>query len=446
MQTFANDGVSDLLSTQLPQYSTNETASEPQAVSTCAKLKRKQPSQVTPPLKCTSLPSRNKLDVKPKVSRPKMTPVSKANENRLSRDDIEQISRAIISFRDQEGMEQSTVNEIIQKDAKKSEDSRKLWKFMSDSLPNLPKQKVINVCRRKFHNYEARGSWTADQDEELSALHEKYPGKWKTIGEIMSRFPEDCRDRWRNYLVCGDRMRKVRWEFEEEEKLRLVVKEYLDNYHRQYGATEADDLQLIDWQTISKMLGHTRSRLQCSLKWRAIRERYETEDEDSNTSEPLSRTQWRLDKAEKMVYLMSPNEKLQLLYAIRESGVKQISKIPWVQIKKTKNSCIKNNKLALRIAFSRLMQNVPDSEQMKLQDIVQYLISQYESSSPNEPENFRVTTPKQLKRKNSLPTLKPKRQKLKSNREKMQDASIPQPIKSPQNFISEIAENVEKSW
>ncbi|RKF73256.1 DNA-binding protein REB1 [Golovinomyces cichoracearum] len=444
MQTFTND----VFSTPVPQYSSPGTTSESQAVSTSTKNKRKQQSQVTPLLKCTSVPSRNKPDgksiteysqptirknstvpVKPKISPPKVAPVSKANENRLSREDIELISRAIISFRDQEGMEQSTVNEIIQKDAKKSEDSRMLWKFVSDSLPHLPKQKVINFCRRKFHNYEARGSWTADQDEELSALHEKYPGKWKKIGEIMSRFPEDCRDRWRNYLVCGDRMRKVRWEFEEEEKLRLVVKEYLDNYHSQYGATEVDDLQLIDWQTISRMLGHTRSRLQCSLKWRAIRERYETDNEDSNNSEPLSRTQWRLDKAEKVVYLMSPNEKLQLLYAIRESGVKQISKIPWVQIKKTKNSCIKSNKLALRIAFSRLMQNVPNSEKMKLQEIVQYLINQYESSSPNEPENFRATTPKQLKRKNSLPTPKPqKKQKLKSTQDELQDANSPPPI------------------
>ncbi|POS82237.1 hypothetical protein EPUL_006754 [Erysiphe pulchra] len=353
-----------------------------------------------------------------KTSNSKATPVASGRAKILSNHDTVRIIEAVDLFKSQNNMEQREINEIIQKDAKKNEDARKLWKFIRERLPSLPNQKVINACRRKFHNFESRGSWTANQDQELAAVYEQYPGKWKTIGEIMNRFPEDCRDRWRNYGVCGGQMKTITWEFEEEERLRCIVREYLDNYRRNHDMTNVDELEIIDWPTISKMMGYTRSRLQCSTKWKVIRDRYETEDEDMNTSESLPATPWRLKKAERVVSHMSPHEKLLFLIGIRESGVKQLVKVPWVQIKR-KNVGITSNKLELRLAFSRLRENVPNSDKMKLQDIVQHLIDIYEKALPNEPESFILSSPKALKRKNSSspstegPKKKAKKTKLK---------------------------------
>lgn len=335
-----------------------------------------------------------------KSSNSRATTVVSGRARLLTNHDTEKIIEAIDLFKSQNNLEQHEINEIIQKDAKKNEDARNLWKFIRERLPTLPKQNVINACRRKFHNFEARGSWTARQDEELVAIYDQYPGKWKTIGEIMNRFPEDCRDRWRNYLVCGSQMKTITWGFEEEERLRCIVEEYLDNYRKNHDTTNMDEQEIIDWPTISKMMGHTRSRLQCSTKWKVIRERYETDDEDKRISESLPATPWRLKKAEKVVSHMSPQEKLLILRGIQESCVKQLIKIPWVQIKR-KNIGITSNKLELRLAFSRLREKVPNSEEMKLQDIVQYLIDVFEKALPNEPENFILSSPKVLKRRNT---------------------------------------------
>lgn len=329
----------------------------------------------------------------------KATPVSSMKAKLLTNYDLEKIFEAVNLFKKENKLEQREINDIIQKDAKKNEDARNLWKFLREKLPNLPKQNVINACRRKFHNFEVRGSWTASQDEELAAVHEQYPGKWKMIGEIMNRFPEDCRDRWRNYLICGSQKKTIYWEFEEEKKLRSIVSEYLDNYRRNHGLTDVNELEVIDWPTISKMMGYTRSRLQCSTKWKVIKERYETGDDDMETSDPLSAAPWRLKKAEKVVSDLVPLQKLLLLRAIRECGVKQVKKVPWVQIGK-QNTGLACNKLELRLAFSRLREKVPNCDQMKLQDIVQYLIDAFEKSYPNEPENFHLSGPKVLKRKN----------------------------------------------
>ncbi|RKF64588.1 DNA-binding protein REB1 [Erysiphe neolycopersici] len=335
-----------------------------------------------------------------KTSNSKATRAASGRIKFLTDHDTERIIEAVNLFRSQNNLEQFEINEIVQKDAKKNKDAQSLWKFIRERLPTLPKQNVINACRRKFHNFEARGSWTASQDEELVAVYEQYPGKWKTIGEIINRFPEDCRDRWRNYLVCGSQKKTITWGFEEEERLRCIVGEYLDNYRRNHDTTNVDELEIIDWPTISKMMGYTRSRLQCSTKWKVIRDRYDTDDEDMKTSESLPATPWRLRKAERVVSHMSPQEKLLFLLGMRESCAKQLIKVPWVEIKR-KNIGITCNKLELRLAFSRLREKVPNNDKMNLQDIVQYLIDVYEKALPNEPENFILSSPKVLKRKNT---------------------------------------------
>ncbi|KAI0994687.1 hypothetical protein K3495_g13494 [Podosphaera aphanis] len=356
---------------------------------------------------------------------------------RISNEDIKIITNVIASYREQKNIPQNELNQIIQKDANKSQDSRELWSFVHDHIPTIPKQKLINICRRKFHNFEARGAWTPSQDEELSAVHEMYPGKWKKIGEILNRFPQDCRDRWRNYLVCGEKMRKDTWELKEEKMLRRAVNEFLDNYHKKYGVTDVDDNSLIDWQTISKMMGHSRSRLQCSMKWRSIKDRYESDGEHPNETTPLSRTPWRLEGAEEKVRGLTPEEKLRLLHAIREYDVKRESKIPWLQFQK-QNTGVVGSKLELRVIFNNLKQSVPNHETMKLKDIVQYLIDTIESSILIESDKKsqlaskkarkEKSSSKRSKRKTSNATVSPAR------------ASSPQPISLTPSKKAEKAE------
>ena len=50
--------------------------------------------------------------------------------------------------------------------------------------------------------------------------------KWKEISKSLERFPEGCRDRWRE-LKLGASRQSGRWSEEETAKLRSLVNEYL---------------------------------------------------------------------------------------------------------------------------------------------------------------------------------------------------------------------------
>ena len=60
---------------------------------------------------------------------------------------------------------------------------------------SLQTEASSKYVQEKFHNFEARGTWTEEQDEELQRAYAEHPGKWKLIGETLNRFPEDARDR-----------------------------------------------------------------------------------------------------------------------------------------------------------------------------------------------------------------------------------------------------------
>ena len=50
--------------------------------------------------------------------------------------------------------------------------------------------------------------------------------KWKEISKSLGRFPEGCRDRWRE-LKLGESRQSGRWSEEETTKLRSLVNDYL---------------------------------------------------------------------------------------------------------------------------------------------------------------------------------------------------------------------------
>jgi hypothetical protein len=307
----------------------------------------------------------------------------------LSTEEIEAITAAVEEYRDQNNLTQFEINELIQKDAKK--DGLSLWNYIRDEVPDIPRSKVLNVCRRRFHNFEARGTWTEEADEELREAYEKYPGKWKQIGAAMNRFSEDCRDRWRNYLVCGENMRKDFWDKEEEERLKDVVQECIESI-REGRRTSNDprdasksDESLIDWSNVSQRMGRTRSRLQCLNKWKKLKDREEVIVNDPVIAQPIGVT-WRIEEAEKDARKMKAKEKLQLLYAIRESGAGREGKIPWRRVQEELTG--KPRKMALRVCFRQMRQNIEDNEDMKLQDIVDALVDAYEAAAPTEPRGF----------------------------------------------------------
>lgn len=382
---------------------------EPQPESSQAKRKSKTPASKngvsqTPNPKTPKSPKSSS-----KTPRTQGTPMTKGS--RLPDDDARAIADAVEEYRDSHDMTQVELNAMIQEDAAKAE-NKEFWTYMTEELPSIPKTKVLNQCRRKFHNFD-RGSWTEEQDQELRDAHERNPGKWKQIGGELNRFAEDCRDRWRNYVVCGDRMRKDVWDKAEEEKFKEVVEDCVSlvrEFKQQKLVKPADagkdDYSLIDWKLVSEKMNYTRSRLQCIKKWKKLQEREATDDEDEAALLPVSETAWRLAEAERIARIINPGLKLELLYAVRDSKAGSESKIPWKLIQRELDAMGK--KMALKVCFRNLMEHIDYHEDMKIQDIVSALIDAYETSAPNEPDGFDDfrSSARKLKRRRSVSTKK----------------------------------------
>ncbi|PBP24606.1 DNA-binding protein [Diplocarpon rosae] len=298
------------------------------------------------------------------------TPTAKGH--RIADKDAQVMNDAVELYRDMHDLTQSEVNRIVQEDATKDK-NKKFWNFICERVPKIPRVNVMNLCRRRFHNFDARGVWTDEQDQDLKDAYERNPGKWKVIGEQLNRFSEDCRDRWRNYLVCGDKQKKNVWDKEEEEKFKKIVDECM----RLTKTTQ------IDWQNVSSRMGHTRSRLQCITKWKKLQQREGIEYEDPSTLQPVAKSTWRLEVAENIAHVMTPGEKLDLLHSIRRTNAGTEGKIPWNLVRQYLGTGIP--RMALRVAFRSTLEHIGDREGLTLQEVVSALIEIYEKAAPDEP-------------------------------------------------------------
>jgi hypothetical protein len=311
----------------------------------------------------------------------------------LTVEDTTAISQAIGVYREFNDMTQYQVNQLIQQPAQ-SVAGKALWKSIYEEVPSLSRRSIHQFCRRNFHNFEGRGVWTEEQDEELRDAYQRNPNKWKTIGEELNRFPEDVRDRWRNYLVCEGNMKKAVWDKVEEAQLITAVEECIDavrKERRRAGATPpsfADEDVFIDWQKVSEKLNHTRSRLQCSYKWKKLKA-LNASDEDGDTSNPvIGLSSWRVRVAKTEARTLTASEKLRLLRAIDGSGAGREGKIPWAAIALEMNE--KGKRMTWKVCFRTLKNNLPGSGEMTFKEIVKRLVDIFAASVPNEPDGFEM--------------------------------------------------------
>lgn len=369
-------------------------------------------SKKTKQLKPGASPAGIRKTPEAKVKSPGRSPT----KGPLTAGDTTAISDAIESYRDFNDMSHYQINELIQMSAL-SNSSKDFWKSIFDELPSLPRRNVLEYCRRNFHNFEGRGSWTAEQDEELRFAYEKNPNKWKTIGQEINRFPEDARDRWRNYLVCAGSMKKDVWNKDEETQLKTAVEECIHAIRedrRQTGAIHAnleEDEQLIDWQKVSEKMNHTRSRLQCSYKWKWLKAINESDDEEVPGAIQSISESWRLEDATIQARIFSARERLRLLREIRDSGASKEGKIPWRKISIELDETGK--RMAWKVCFRELKRKLSGSRHMKFKDVVERLIEIFEESAPDDPDGFKfdagpVLAPKKRRQSKSQPKDKDK--------------------------------------
>ncbi|OTB06397.1 hypothetical protein M426DRAFT_20850 [Hypoxylon sp. CI-4A] len=308
--------------------------------------------------------------------------------------ELRNITQAVERWRDEHEMTQVEVNELIQGNPREIK-SQEFWARVAATCPNRRRQKVINQCRRKFHNFVARGTWTPEQQEELNQMWEMHGNQYAKIGKLINRHPEDVRDRIRNYVVCGENRRVHPWTPDEEEKLQTIVHDALEMIrkgHEMDGTSPSDsDEDMVDWQRVSLLMDRTRSRLQCIQKWKSLSKQQQQADGVSiDGSEPLPIEQI-IQNARDEAAAMRGRERYSIVKAIRSFNVNADSRIPWAKVR-SKRLGDRWSRPTLMLVWYRLQHAIPDHGILSVPEIIQQLTSRYrETRKLNYPkENYNL--------------------------------------------------------
>lgn len=186
-----------------------------------------------------------------------------ADEKQIIQDEVE----ADIEAR---SLTQHDFNDQVQTGASPIAD---LYTTLQRKLPHRMRDAIRKYCHRAYHNL-TRGNFDAEADREIAEAYTQRPRQWAWIAAQVGRFPDDVRDRWRDYIQHGESRSTQEWTKQETDALYTAVRTALE---RMQAAGEAAEnltvrelpCDLIGWNAVSEQHG-TRSRGQCREKWRMI--------------------------------------------------------------------------------------------------------------------------------------------------------------------------------
>ncbi|KAL6934922.1 hypothetical protein ACO0R3_000887 [Hanseniaspora guilliermondii] len=92
------------------------------------------------------------------------------------------------------------------------------WKLLANEFPDRSRSSLYKHVKRKYNNFKPRGKWSTSEDLKLKELCDKHDNKWNVIGQILERMPEDCRDRYRNYVKHNKRLDQGDTDEKEQDK------------------------------------------------------------------------------------------------------------------------------------------------------------------------------------------------------------------------------------
>lgn len=303
-------------------------------------------------------------------------------------------------------------NELIHAAIRGNPKVTKLFIEIHEILPYRKPTSLQRFCRRRYHNFSARGTWTKEEDERLKQAIAEKGKSWKAVGQLIERLPEDCRDRWRNYLINADNRNTERWTDDEIQNLVMAVHDCMKvmrdtrrvEKERKYDGRdlpdsepdtddEAEEMKLINWQAVSDRMGENgggRSRLQCSHKYsklkladrraymRQIRQAAERmrrlEEGRPEKKSSKSREGWRYKRAKKRVANMKVGDKYDLLQVLSTCRVPEEGNIPWKHLGNNDFQA-KWSRLERQAGWEMIKKKVPGSEKMDYHDVVNRLLT-----------------------------------------------------------------------
>lgn len=292
-------------------------------------------------------------------------------------------------------------NNLIQSTMRGNAQVKALFDEIHDIMSYRPRMSVQKFCRRRFHNF-TRGTWSADEEEMLKQAVAQKGKAWKEIGDLLGRMGEDCRDRWRNYIVNAEHRNREQWTDAEVVNLCSAILECMQLMKedrmraREEGedvpesGTESDreveDMKHINWQAVSDRMGEHgggRSRLQCSFKWSQLKKREQAEYlraiKDSRGIEKKPPTPvknpWRMKLACKKIGNMKTGDLRALLQAVADLEVPEEGNIPW-KILGDDDLRTRWTSTEKKVAWSSLKEKVPGFESLDYHTVANQLLSQ----------------------------------------------------------------------
>ncbi|KAL8816222.1 MAG: hypothetical protein Q9223_004731 [Gallowayella weberi] len=320
------------------------------------------------------------------------------------------------NFRDRycegEEMSKHRFNELIQSGVRKSVEAHRLFSAMYEEMPYRTRQSVIRFSRRHFHNYAARGAWTQSDDENLRDAVAKKGTSWKAVGALIDRFPEDCRDRYRNYLINSEKRNTESWTHEEirnlvkavDDCMRLLQEERRRKKEEDYegrdipaSESESDqevkDRKLINWQIVSERMGGTRSRLQCAYKFNHLKQadrdyyfqvirRLRAGKGFKSKADSQTPKSWRLRRSLRKLRNMRAGDKYDFLQLFADCTAAAESNISWQSLG-SKAFRKRWTNMDMKAALEIFKTEVPGSDGMNYQDVVNRVYTKLMAESPN---------------------------------------------------------------
>ncbi|GMM58052.1 hypothetical protein DAKH74_046680 [Maudiozyma humilis] len=198
-----------------------------------------------------------------------------------SADEDRIIDQLVDAYKSYEDMTDAQFRDTLWNNRRKAADGpashalTEFWKSLYTVMAHRTEQSLYQHVRRRFHAFDKRGTWSAADDNTLWELchTRKLEGSWTQVGAALGRRPDDCRDRWRNYVKLRDTQKKNKWTAEEVARLREIVAQVPG------GAA-------VNWDAVSEQMGGTRSRLQCRSKWKYLEKRAKPSPPPSQPSQP----------------------------------------------------------------------------------------------------------------------------------------------------------------
>ncbi|KAI4187114.1 MAG: hypothetical protein L6R41_003020 [Letrouitia leprolyta] len=375
-----------------------------------AHLSLDQTQPPPPPLEKPSKPRGNKRQSGGKRGKEYNPPLQEMSEKGGMFSDRE--IKVFDSFRDryceENNQSHTRFNELIQSKVRGNPEVTRLFIALHESVPYRTRQSVIRFCRRHFHNFAARGIWSEADDLALKDAVAKKGNSWKAVGAMIDRFPEDCRDRYRNYLINAEKRNTETWlpgeirnlvmavdycmQLLREQRLRAREEKY-EGRDMPDSEPESDqdiqDMKLINWQVVSDRMGGTRSRLQCSYKWNhmknADRNEYLREirrlEKGRTTRSDGTSSSWRLRKAMKKLKNIKSGDKLDILQAFADCDAATESDIPWSSLG-SKELRERWSAMDMKAALKSFKEQVPGSEVMNYREVVNRIYTRVMADDP----------------------------------------------------------------